>query len=151
MSQCCVVVVFRLKKSLFLLVSILSQAFFALVRRHFMSLVFLSVWHNIGILRVFLFNSVHKGFSRLEGRDLVSRDGDSNVLADVTASLLSSYLDDEATEASQIHILALGHGVLNHFHEILNDILDSTFLNAGLACDFSNDFCFCHFLYLFNG
>ena len=52
MSQCCVVVVFRLKKSLFLLVSILSQAFFALVRRHLVSLVFFTVWHNIAFLVV---------------------------------------------------------------------------------------------------
>ena len=43
---------FRLKKSLFLLVSILSQAFFALVRRHLVSLVFFTVWHNIAILGV---------------------------------------------------------------------------------------------------
>ena len=43
---------FRLKKSLFLLVSVLSQAFFALVRRHLVSLVFLTVWHNMMILRV---------------------------------------------------------------------------------------------------
>ncbi len=50
MSQCCVIVVFRLKKSLFLLVSVLSQAFFALVRRHFVSFVFFTVWHNIKIL-----------------------------------------------------------------------------------------------------
>ena len=52
MSQCCVIVVFRLKKSLFLLVSVLSQAFFALVRRHLVSFVFLTVWHNIAILGV---------------------------------------------------------------------------------------------------
>ena len=40
---------FRLKKSLFLLVSVLSQAFFALVRRHLVSFVLLSVWHSIVI------------------------------------------------------------------------------------------------------
>lgn len=54
MCQCCVVVVFRLKKSLFLLVSVLSQAFFALVSRHFVSFVFFTVWHNIAILGVYL-------------------------------------------------------------------------------------------------
>ena len=32
---------------LLLLVSVLSQAFFALVRRHLVSLVLLTVWHNI--------------------------------------------------------------------------------------------------------
>ena len=150
MSQCCVIVVFRLKKSLFLLVSVLSQAFFALVRRHLVSFVFLTVWHSIKIFVVFLLlDSVHEGLSRLEGRNLVGRDGDGDVLANITAGLLSSRLDDEATEASQIHVFTLGHGVLHNFHEILNNILDSTFLNAGLACDFSNDFCFSHFFTYF--
>ena len=55
MSQCCVVVVFRLKKSLFLLVSVLSQAFFALVSRHFVSFVFLTVWHNIANFMCFFY------------------------------------------------------------------------------------------------
>jgi hypothetical protein len=56
MSQCCVVVVFRLKKSLLLLVTVLSQAFFAIVSRHFVSLVFLTVWDTILILDVDLIN-----------------------------------------------------------------------------------------------
>ena len=145
MSQCCVIVVFRLKKSLFLLVSVLSQAFFALVCRHLVSLVFLTVWHSIKIFVVFLLDSVHEGLGRLEGRNLVGGDGDGDVLANVTASLFSSRLDDEAAEASQIHVLTLSHGALHHFHEIFNNILDSAFFNTSLACDFSNDFCFCHF------
>ena len=52
MRQCCVIASFRLKKSLFLLVSVLSQAFFALVGRHFVSFVFFTVWHDIKILLV---------------------------------------------------------------------------------------------------
>ena len=146
MRQCCVIVTFRLKKSLFLLVSVLSQAFFALVRRHLVSFVFLTVWHNIKILQVvFLLDSVHEGLSRLEGRNLVGRDGDGDVLANVATGLLGSRLDDEATKASQINVFALGHGVLHNFHEVFDNILDSTFFNASLACDFSNDFCFSHF------
>ena len=34
------------RRNLFLLVSVLSQAFFTLVRGHLVSLVFFTVWHN---------------------------------------------------------------------------------------------------------
>ena len=54
-----------------------------------------------------LLNSVHEGLGRLESRNLVGGDGDGLVLADVAAGLLSSRPDDEASEASQIHVLAL--------------------------------------------
>jgi len=35
------------KKLFLLLVTVFSQAFFALVRRHFMSFSFLSTWHGV--------------------------------------------------------------------------------------------------------
>ena len=145
MRHCCVIFMFRLKESLFLLVPVLSQAFFALVSRHLVSLVFFTVWHDIVFLVVSLFDSVHESLGRLESRNLVGWDGDGDVLADVTACLFGPRLDDEAAEASQIHVLTLCHGVLHNFHEVLNNILDCTFFNAGFAGDLSNDFCFCHF------
>lgn len=37
---------------LFLLVSILSQTFFTFVRRHFVSFMFFTVWHNYKIFFV---------------------------------------------------------------------------------------------------
>ena len=66
MSQCCVIVVFRLKKSLFLLVSVLSQAFFALVSRHLVSFVFLTVWHSIKILMFSYLTAFMKVFAGLK-------------------------------------------------------------------------------------
>ena len=70
--------------------SVLSQAFFALVSRHLVSLVFFTVWHNIKIFVDFLLNSVHKGLGRLKGRNLVGGDGDGDVLANIAAGLFSS-------------------------------------------------------------
>ncbi len=40
-----------------LLVSILAQTFFTLVRSHFMSLSFLTAWHNLKVLIGFVFYS----------------------------------------------------------------------------------------------
>ena len=45
-----------------------------------------------------LFNVVDKSLSRLERRNVVSRDDDGGVLGDVTTSLLSALFDDEAAE-----------------------------------------------------
>ena len=76
-----------------------------------MSLVFFTVWHSIVILRKMfrLLNSVHEGLGRLESRDLVCRDGDGDILGDISSGFLGASLDNEATETSQIDIVSFSH------------------------------------------
>jgi hypothetical protein len=118
-----------------------------------MSLVFFTVWHSIVILRKMfkLLNSVHESLSGLEGRNLVGRDGDGDVLGDISSGFFSTRLDDETAKTSQINIVTFGHGGFHHFHEVLDYRLDSTFLDSSLTGDFGYDFCFGHFFAFFKG
>ena len=50
-----------------------------------------------------LFHYINKNLSWLECWNVVSRNGHCCVLGDVSCSLLSSVLDDEATEATEIY------------------------------------------------
>ena len=56
-----------------------------------------------------LLHLIHEHLGGLESRDLVGGNGDGHVLANVTASLFGSDLDDEAAEASQIYVFAFSH------------------------------------------
>ena len=48
---CFLYTVAKSKQLLVVLMTILAQTFFALVRRHLVSLMFLSVWHNIKLFK----------------------------------------------------------------------------------------------------
>ena len=91
--------------------SVLSQSFFALVRRHLMSFLFLSAWHSreyyMLIINFLLSDSLSKGLSRLEGGNLVLGNGDGGVLEDVTGSLSGSLLGYEASKTSQVNVLVI--------------------------------------------
>ena len=91
--------------------SVLSQSFFALVRRHLMSFLLLSAWHdreNYMLIISLLFPyGLSKSLGGLEGGNLVLRNCDCGVLEDIAGSLGSSFLGDEATETSQIYILVV--------------------------------------------
>ena len=78
------------EKLLSLLVAILAQAFFALVRRHFVAFVFFTVGHNIEILKLFL-HSLHKGLGGLERRNIVRRNHDGGVLGDIGCVLAQEW------------------------------------------------------------
>ena len=77
---------FLVYESLLALVSVLSQSFFTLVSRHFMTLMLLSVWHSgkilwINTLFILLFLHVHcESLCRLERGDVVLRNNDGSVL-----------------------------------------------------------------------
>ena len=66
-----------------------------------------------------LFYSAYKNLSWLERWNVVSRNGHCCVLCDVSSSLLSSVLDDEATESTEIYWVTLSERVLYALHECL--------------------------------
>ena len=128
--------------------SVLAQAFFTLVRRHFVAFVFLSVRHCeycLNDLFHFLFHILHKSLGGLESGNVVGRDDNGGVLADVTASLLGTFLHDEAAKTTQVDVLALGKALFDDSHKLLNGGLDGDFLDTGFLSYFSYDFCLCHF------
>ena len=87
--------------------SILAQTFLTFVRRHLMSLPFLTAWHNSKSLTKLFLNYVHKYLCRFERRDIVSRNSHSRILGDVSCGFFGSVLDDEAAETKQINCIAL--------------------------------------------
>lgn len=112
--------------------SILAKTFFALVSRHFMSLSFLSAWHNSKDLRLFfLLDCVHEDLGRLECRDIVGRDGHSCLLGDVSGCLFSSVLNNEAAESAEIDRLFPDDRPLYGVHKRLDNGLNCDFLDSG--------------------
>ena len=131
--------------------SILAQTFFALVGRHLVSLVFLSVRHFKTTILLFytLFNVVDESLGGLEGRNIVCGDDDGGVLGDVTTSLLSTFFDNEATKTTEVDVFAFGERLLNNIHEFFNGSLDGDLLDTGFLCNLCNNFCLCHIVYFF--
>ena len=115
------------KKSLLLLVSVLAQALFTLVRRHFMSFSFLTARHNtvvcLFVNGLFFLHGVDEDLGGLESRDVVRGDGHRLLLGDVAGGLLGAVLDDEAAEATEVNRLAGDDGILHHFGELLDNTL----------------------------
>lgn len=73
--------------------------------------------------------------SGFECWNIVSWNNESGVLADVTGGFLRSLLDDEASESTEIYILAVCEAVLYHGHKLFNDGNNSSLVNAGCLCD----------------
>lgn len=99
--------------------TVLSQTFFALVRGHLVAFSFLSAGHcseklEVNILVMIfrasagLFHLFHEHFGRLESGDFVLGDDDGGVLGDVAGCFFGAYFDDEATEAAEVHVFAVG-------------------------------------------
>lgn len=69
---------------LLLLVPVLTQAFFTLVRGHLMSFTFLSARHILLIICLLnpyvIFNLVHKGLGRFEGRNIMGGNNQGSIL-----------------------------------------------------------------------
>lgn len=83
--------------------------------------------------------------SGFERRNVMSRNDDSGVLADVSGSLFGSLLDYKRTEATEIYVFAVCEAVLYHGHKLFNNGDNRSFVDAGCLCDFTRYFCFCHF------
>ena len=135
--------------------TILSQSFFTLVSRHFMTLMLLSVWHSgkilwINTLFILLFLHVHcESLCRLERGDVVLGNDNGCVLRNIASSLLCSLLQDEATEATQIYILLLDERLLNNLHKSLYALQCLGFVNTCLFANLVYNFRFCHFFIIF--
>jgi hypothetical protein len=129
--------------------SVLSQTFFSLMSGHFMSLSFLTTGHSskdfVCLLKLFGFlHSVHKGLAGLEGRDIVSGDGDGFVLGNIAGRLGSSFFDDETSKTSQINVLTSHHGILDRRHKHFNDGLHTVLVKTGLVGNLIHDISFSH-------
>ncbi len=133
--------VFLLSYRLFLLVTVLSETFFALVGSHLVAFSFLSAGHftlNLKVNILFnvislwrLFHIVHEHACGLESGDFVFGDDDSCVLGNVACCLFRAGLHDEATETAKIYVFAMSEGVFNNFHEFFDSFKNVGFLDAG--------------------
>lgn len=61
-----------------------------------------------------LFYIFHEHFSRLESGDVVLGDDDCSILGNVAGCFFRTFLDDEATEAAKIYIVAMSERVFDH-------------------------------------
>ena len=104
------------------------------------------VFGLVHLLGDFFFEAVG-GF---ESRNVVSRDNDSGVHADVAGGLFGSLFDDEASESTEIYIFAVCEAVLHNGHELFDNGNNRRLVNAGCLCDFTRYFCFSHFCIALN-
>ena len=96
----------------------------------------------VHLLGDFLFEAVG-GF---ECRDIVSRNNESGVLADVPGGFLCAGLDDERAEATEIHVFAVCEAVLHNGHKLFDNGYNRSLVDAGCLCDFTRYLCFSHFV-----
>ena len=105
------------RNRLSVLMSVLSESFFAFVRIHFRTFTFFSARHNNELLMFdlfcVLFDSFNKVLARPESGNVVGLDGDGLVLGDIAGGLLSSVFYDETTETSQVNVLTVHHVFLH--------------------------------------
>ena len=66
-------------------------------------------------------NLVIEYFCRFESRNIVSRDNECGVLADVARSLLGTGLDDKRTEAAEINVFSVCEASLNNCHKLFDN------------------------------
>ena len=69
-----------------------------------------------------LFDHGSESLRRLERRDLASWYDDCRLLGYIASSLLCALLDNKATEASEVDIVSLAHGILDCIHKSLYDL-----------------------------
>ena len=100
------------------------------------------VFGLVHLLGDFLFEAVG-GFER---RDVVSRNDESRILADVAGCLLRSLLNNEASETTEIHVFAVCETVFDNGHKLFDNGNNRSLVDAGCLCDFTRNFCFSHFL-----
>ena len=117
---------------LLLLVSILAQALFTLVRRHLMSFSFLTARHgDINLSNYFSLTALTNTFAGLKAG--MSCSGIVIVVFLVMLRAAFWALYDEAAEATEIDWFLHFDGLLDGLHELLNYLLYSDFLNTGFA------------------
>lgn len=63
---------------------------------------------------------VLEGVGGFESRDVMSRDDERGIFADVAGCLLDTGLYDEGTETSKIYIFTVCQTVLHNGHELFN-------------------------------
>lgn len=71
-------------------------------------------------------------------------DDNRRVFRDVASDFLRAFFVYEATEATYVDIVALGHRVFYNFKEGFYGSRNVSFLNASLVGNFGDYFCFSH-------
>lgn len=74
------------------------------------------VFGFVHLLCDFLFEAV----GWFESRNVVSRNNECGILADVAGCLLSTGLDDERTKATEIYVFPVCEAVLHNGHELFD-------------------------------
>ena len=110
--------------------------------------------NHLSNLQFLPFYAIHKLFQSgnlvfeyvcgFESRNIVSRDNECGVLADVACGLLSSGLHDEGAEATGLYVFTVCEAVLDNGHELFDNSNNRCLVDAGCLCDFIRYFCFSH-------
>lgn len=75
--------------------------------------------------------------------NIVRRNNERCVLADVAGCLFGTMLDGERAEATEIDVIAVSETALDRGHKLLNNCKNSCFLDADLFGNLRYYFCFC--------
>ena len=67
----------------------------------------------------------------------MSRDNECGILADVSRSLLSTSLDNERAEATEIYVFVVCEIVLHNGHELFDYGNNRSLVDVGCFCDFT--------------
>ena len=129
--------------------TVLSQSFFTLVRRHLMSFLLITVGHSckysMGLrINALVIDGLHENLGGLEGRNVVLGDDNRGFLGNVAGRLCGAFFEDKAAKASEEDFVAAGERVLYSFHKCLDSGKHGSFLDTRLLGNLVYDICFCH-------
>ena len=124
--------------------SVLTQTLLALVCRHLVALMLLTVWHIINeFKKLFALNHFNKLVGWLESRNVVLRDNHCGLLGNILCGLCCAMLDDKASESTKIYRISLSKRLLHATHERFNYYEHCGLLKTGCLRNLVNDVCFC--------
>ena len=88
--------------------SVLTQTLLALVCRHLVALMPLTVWHSINeFKKLFSLHHFYKLVGWLESWNIVLRNYHCSFLCNILSGLSCAMLDDEAAESTKIYRISL--------------------------------------------
>lgn len=87
---------------------------------------------------------VHENLSGFKGRNIMLIDNQCSITGNIPGDFLLAFFVDKTSKATNVDVIATGHGAFNDAEECLDRSCNIGFVYSCLFRDFVNDVCFRH-------
>ena len=94
-----------------------------------------------------VFNLIYEDLGRFKAWNKMLIYDQSGIPGNIPGDFLLAFLINETSEAADINIVAVSHGILHHAKKSLDRCRNIRFVNSGLFSDFVYYICFSHFVF----